>query len=168
VKRDGLDCSETNTSEGKPQAIEKILHKYELEIRAHVKLELEFKKIAEESEKRYESLKNELNAVSGKYNKMLDRLSNMAYEKDHLTDELSTLKSFLAEVDLKEGAFAKKGVCLKLQSGLKDKSLKKNRTASHETNKVYTNKVKSVSLKDCPRQRLHLLAPRETGSQWVR
>lgn len=148
VKSDGLDCSETNTSEGKPQAIEKILHKYELEIRAHVKIELEFKKIAEESEKKYEFLKNELNCVSGKYNKMLDRLSNMAYENEHLSGEVSTLKSFLADADLNERNFAKKGLGLKIQSGFKDKSVKKDRTASHETNKVNPTKVKSVYLKD--------------------
>ena len=144
VKRDGLDCSETNVSEGKPQAIEKILHKYELEIRAHVKIELEFKKIAEESEKKYELLKNELNSVSGKYNKMLDRLSNLAYENEHLSVEISNLKGFLAEADSNERNFAKKGLGLKIQTGTKDKSIKKDRTASHETNKVNITKVKSV------------------------
>jgi len=40
------------------QSIEKVLQKYEAEIRAHVKVEQEFKKMAEEADDRVEKLKN--------------------------------------------------------------------------------------------------------------
>ena len=48
--RDTLNCSEISNKENKTIAIEKIMHKYELEIRAHIKMEKEFKKVAEETE----------------------------------------------------------------------------------------------------------------------
>lgn len=47
LKRDTLDCSELSHNDNKGEAIEKVLHKYEMEIRAHIKMENEFKKIAE-------------------------------------------------------------------------------------------------------------------------
>lgn len=37
--RDSLDCSELSNNDNKNEAIEKILHKYEMEIRAHIKME---------------------------------------------------------------------------------------------------------------------------------
>lgn len=42
VKSDALDCSEISKDESKGEAIEKVLHKYEMEIRAHIKMENEF------------------------------------------------------------------------------------------------------------------------------
>ena len=56
LKSDALDCSELSQQETKGEAIEKVLHKYEMEIRAHIKMENEFKMIAEETEQRYEQL----------------------------------------------------------------------------------------------------------------
>ena len=46
---DFLDWPDVDKND-KNEPIEKILHKYELEIRAHIKMENEFKKVAEESE----------------------------------------------------------------------------------------------------------------------
>jgi hypothetical protein len=42
--------------EPKGEAIEKVLHKYEMEIRAHIKMENEFKKIAEEAELKFKEV----------------------------------------------------------------------------------------------------------------
>ena len=53
--RDFLDCSELDKND-KKEPIEKILHKYEMEIRSHIKMENEFKKVAEEAEKKSNSL----------------------------------------------------------------------------------------------------------------
>lgn len=127
--------------------IEKILHKYELEIRAHVKMEQEFKRLAEESEKKYEGLRAEFNAVLSKYNKMIDRLSDMTYENEALNAEVSGLKAFIAEGGEEEGRdSSKKHYRGKFGSGAKDKSLKKDRTASNDFAKVSCNaqKIKSV------------------------
>lgn len=54
--RDILDCSDISKNENKGEAIEKVLHKYEMEIRAHIKMENEFKKVAEHTESKYKDL----------------------------------------------------------------------------------------------------------------
>jgi len=55
----------------KKEPIEKILHKYEMEIRSHIKMENQFKKIAEESEKKFNQLLKDLTKQKNKYEKSL-------------------------------------------------------------------------------------------------
>ena len=140
-----MDCSESNAVGNKPQAIEKILHKYELEIRAHVKMEQEFKKIAEESEKRYETIKTEYSALSTKYNKMLDRLSSVVYENENLFDEIKHLRQFISNEEIKEKEPEKKHFRPKINSITKEKTTIKERTTSNDLSKPNVNKVKSAS-----------------------
>ena len=70
LKRDFLDCSEIDKND-KKEPIEKILHKYEMEIRSHIKMENEFKKVAEEQEKKYNQISKELSKSKETYAKNL-------------------------------------------------------------------------------------------------
>ena len=98
VTSDLLDCSELSNNENQNEAIEKVLHKYELEIRAHIKMEKEFKKIAQEAEKKYEEIKDDYNSINKKYEDVIQKLSKFASENEHLTKENGELKEFFAEI----------------------------------------------------------------------
>ena len=95
---DLLDCSELSNHENQNEAIEKILHKYELEIRAHIKMEKEFKRIAQEAEKKYEDLKADHLTINRKYTEVIQKLSNFASENEHLTKENEELKTLFVEI----------------------------------------------------------------------
>lgn len=141
------------------------MHKYELEIRAHVKMEQEFRKIAEESERKQESLKTEFNALSVKYNKMIDKLSSMAYENESLCAEVNNLRSFLADHDRAEKDSDKKGQHARLGSGVKERSVNKQPAPAKPASKGHTSKVRSVSSADGRRQQLHIPPPSEVRLQ---
>ena len=98
LSSDLLDCSELSANEGPNEAIEKVLHKYELEIRAHVKMEAEFKAIAQDSERRYEELRNEYSGMSSKYESAIQQLSALACENEGIAKENEELRSLFAEV----------------------------------------------------------------------
>lgn len=151
---DGIENQEGAGGEGRSPPIEKILHKYELEIRAHVKMEQEFKKLAEEAEKKYDGMRTEFNGILLKYNKMIEKLSEITYENESLTAELCDLRAFIAEAqDDEQRDSNKKPYRSKFGSGAKDKSVKKGRTASNDYAKISYNaqKIKSVSSTDAGR-----------------
>lgn len=102
--------------------------------------------MAEEAERRYETLRTEFNSVLTKYNKMIDKLSDMAHQNDALTAEVSGLRAFLGDVQEEEAReSAKKGGSRGLLgSGGKDKSVKKDRTISNDHARTNAQKIKSV------------------------
>lgn len=97
-----LDCSELSVHENKKDAIEKILHKYELEIRAHIKIEAEYKKIAKEAEDKLAKMKEETAAFNEKYDNLVIQLSNFAYKNESLTRENQKLKRDFFQLNKKE------------------------------------------------------------------
>lgn len=112
-------------------------------------MEQEFKKLAEESERKYDLLKTEFNAISNKYNKMIDKLSEMAYENDGLYQEISNLKSICRDLEVEERDSNSKGAKLKPNSSInKEKSGKKGRTNSNDGTKINANKLRNVILED--------------------
>ena len=119
-------------------------------------MEQEFRKIAEESERKFETLKTEFSALSTKYNKMIDKLSSMAYENESLCAEVNNLRSFLAEAECPERENDKKGQLIRLGSSGKDRSVKKNNTLNKPQSKDPTCKVRSVISTDCCRQQLDI------------
>ena len=139
-----LDCSEITHTESKPQAIEKILHKYELEIRSHVKMEQKFQRLAEEADKKYENLKSEYSNISVKYNEMMIKLSDFAYVNDSLLEENSSLKRFLIDNDIEIKDLNKRSSKNKTNSGMKEKNGKNSRTTSTEFIKMHINKLQKV------------------------
>ena len=160
--RDGLDFGEESSGQNKPQAIERILHKYELEIRAHVKMEQEFRRLAEEAEKKYDTLRVEFNSVLTKYNKMIDRLSDMAYQNEALSVEVTGLRAFISEAqdghdEARESAKKVGGRGL-LGSVGKEKSVKKDRNFSNDHSKTNAQKIKNVCLADVVREQFHSFA----------
>jgi hypothetical protein len=99
-KNDSFDCSEisnNNNQENKNEAIEKILHKYELEIRAHIKMEKEFKKIAEETEDKYKILHEKYLNLQEQLNKNNIKLDKNTKEKENLFRENKKIKQILQE-----------------------------------------------------------------------
>lgn len=97
-KMDSFDCSEiSNDKENKNEAIEKILHKYELEIRAHIKMEKEFKRLAEETEDKYKKLSEKYNTLQNSYNKSNLRLTKNTKEKENLYRENKQIKKILKD-----------------------------------------------------------------------
>jgi hypothetical protein len=141
-----LDCSEIANPNSQPQAIEKILHKYELEIRTHIKMEQEFKKLAEEADKKYEALKSEYSTISLKYNEMMIKLSDFAYANDNLVEENSALKQYLAENQIEFKDFSKQNGKNKTHSSTKEKNGKSNsRNTSTEFLQMHINKLKKVA-----------------------
>ena len=139
-----LDCSEITHTESKPQAIEKILHKYELEIRTHVKMEQQFKKLAEEAERKCEALKNEYSSISVKYNEMMIKLSDFAYANDTLLDENATLRRHLTVNKIEPRDSSKRASNPKQLSITKDKNSKNSRNNSTEFIKLHIDKLKKV------------------------
>ena len=79
--------------ENKNDVIEKILHKYELEIRAHIKMENEYKRIAQETEEKYNRLREEAEVFNEKYNNLITQLSSCVYKNENLAKENEQLKS---------------------------------------------------------------------------
>lgn len=140
---DLLDTSEITHTDSKPQAIEKILHKYEMEIRSHTKMEKEFKRLVEEADRRYESLKKEYSVVSLKYNEMMIRLSDLSYANDNLLDENSALKRFLVENQIEIRDVLKRASKNKSATS-KDRSHRNTRTTSTEFIKMKVCKLKKV------------------------
>lgn len=108
-------------------------------------MEQEFRRLAEEAERKYDALRTEFNAVLSKYNKMIDRLSEMAYENEALNTEVVNLKAFIADAGDEEGRDStKKHSRGKFGSNGKEKSVKKDRTASNEQAKGNAQKIRSV------------------------
>ena len=139
-----LDCSEI-VSESKTQSIEKILHKYEMEIRSHIKLEQEFKKMADDSERRLETLKVEFNSLVHKYNEMMLKLSDLSYINDTLTDENRMFRNILKENQIEFEESNKRSAKNRPLSGTRDKHFKNNRTTSTEFLKMQVAKLKKTS-----------------------
>lgn len=161
---DGMDNLDNGGGEGRSPPIEKILHKYELEIRAHVKMEQEFKKLAEEAEKKYDGMRNEFNGILLKYNRMIEKLSEMTYENESLTAELCDLRALIADAQDDEQRDSTKKLCRsKFGSGAKDKSVKKTRTSSNDYAKISYNaqKIKSVSSSDVGGEQFSLRTNRQ-------
>jgi hypothetical protein len=147
-----LDCSEIANPHSQPQAIEKILHKYELEIRTHIKMEQEFKKLAEEADKKFETLKSEYATVSLKYNEMMIKLSDFAYTNDNLLEENSTLKKCLADNQIEFKDLNKRSGKAKTHSNTKEKNGKNNsRNTSTEFLQKHISKLKKVGVIRPPR-----------------
>lgn len=108
-------------------------------------MEQEFKRLAEEAERKYDVLLGEFNSVLAKYNKMIDRLSDMAYENEALNHEVTNLKAFISDGGEDEGRdSAKKLSRGKFGSNGKEKSIKKDRTASNDQVKINAQKIRSV------------------------
>ena len=147
-----LDCSEIANPNSQPQAIEKILHKYELEIRTHIKMEQEFKKLAEEADL--------------KYNEMMIKLSDFAYTNDNLLEENALLKRYLAEnqIDFKE--LNKRSTKNKTHSSTKEKNGKNNsRNTSTEFLQMHINKLKKVSVIRPPRATRRSASPTKSTAR---
>lgn len=125
LTRDLLDCSELSNNENPSEAIEKVLHKYELEIRAHIKMEKEFKQIAQESEKKYEEVRAEYNSISKKYTDVIQRLSSFMSENENLAKENEQLKTLFAEITNNELSLSNK------QKKKTNKSIDKNKAVLH-------------------------------------
>ena len=161
-----LDCSEIANPNSQPQAIEKILHKYELEIRTHIKMEQEFKKLAEEADKKYDALKSEYTTISLKYNEMMIKLSDFAYTNDNLLEENALLKRYLAEnqIDFKE--LNKRSTKNKTHSSTKEKNGKNNsRNTSTEFLQMHINKLKKVSVIRPPRATRRSASPTKSTAR---
>ena len=141
---DILDCSEI-VSDSKNQSIEKILHKYELEIRSHIKLEQEFKRMADESERRLECLKVDYNDLGNKYNEMMVKLSDISYVNDNLSDEIRQLKQLLKENQVEFQETNKRSSKVQPLSVTREKNYKNNRTTSTEFLKMQVAKLKKTS-----------------------
>lgn len=110
-------------------------------------MEQEFRRLAEEAERKYEALRLEFNSVLTKYNKMIDRLSDMAYQNEALNAEVSGLRAFIADAqDDHARESAKKGAGRGglFGSGGKERSVKKERGASNDHAKTNAQKIKSV------------------------
>lgn len=130
----GLDCS--GLSEGpRGEAIEKILHKYELEIRAHIKMENELKQIMQETEERYTKMKVEYNTISGKYNDVIHKLSSFIYENENLARENNQLKKLFSDIVVSNGGALKNTAMIKKKG---KESRKRKRTFQS------TDKKKSI------------------------
>ena len=132
-------------SENKNQSIEKILHKYETEIRSHIKLEQEFKKIAEETEKRYELLRNDYLVMSGKYNEMILRLSDLSYLNDNLMEDNQKIKAFMHDNNIEIPELMRASSKSKTMSIAKVKRSRNSRPISTDFVKVQANKLKRVT-----------------------
>jgi hypothetical protein len=143
--RDTLDCSEIANSDTKPQAIEKILHKYEVEIRTHLKMEHEFKKLAEDADKRFESLKSEYSNMSLKYNKMLIRLSDLTYANDVTMNENLVLRRQLLEYKSENTDNNKLSSKFKVALATKEKNSLNPRNSSNEFIQSHINKLKKMN-----------------------
>ena len=139
-----LDCSEI-VGDSKSQSIEKVLHKYELEIRSHIKLEQEFKRMADEAERRLESLKADYNDLGNKYNEMMVKLSDVSYLNDSLADENRQLKQLLKENQLEFQDANKRLSKAQPLSVTREKNFKNNRTTSTEFLKMQVAKLKKTS-----------------------
>jgi hypothetical protein len=138
-----LDSSQVTHTDSKPQAIEKILHKYEMEIRSHTKMEKEFKRLVEEADRRYDNLKREYGMVTTKYNEMMIRLSDLSYANDNLLEENCALKRFLVENQIEIRDVLKRAS--KNKSGVsKDKSQRNTRRTSTDFIKMKSSKLLKV------------------------
>ena len=101
---------------------------------------------AEESEKRYETIKNEYSSLSNKYNKILDRFSSVVNENDTLFFEIEHLRQFILNNENGENDKLRNNHRGKIGSITKDKIVKKNRTISNDATNLNVNKVKNVCL----------------------
>lgn len=61
-------------------------------------MEKEFKKIAQDSEKKYEDMKANYDNVKKKYEDVIQKLSKFASENENLTRENAELKAFFGEI----------------------------------------------------------------------
>lgn len=61
-------------------------------------MEKEFKKIAQETEQKYEEIKGEYKSISKKYADVMQKLSSFASENKNLTKENEQLKTLFAEI----------------------------------------------------------------------
>ena len=61
-------------------------------------MEKEFKKIAQEAERKYEDVRTNYAVMSKKYNDVMQKLSKFASENENLTKENEDLKAFFSEI----------------------------------------------------------------------
>lgn len=61
-------------------------------------MEKEFKRIAQETEKKYEDMKADYVLISKKYADVIQKLSNFASENENLTKENEELKNLFGEI----------------------------------------------------------------------
>jgi len=107
-------------------------------------MEKEFKRLVEEADRRYESLKKEFCTVSLKYNEMMIRLSDLSYANDNLLEENSALKRFLVDNQIEIRDVLKRASKNK-SAASKERSYRNTRTISTEFVKIKVDKLKKVA-----------------------
>jgi hypothetical protein len=108
-------------------------------------MEHEFKRLAEDADRRFEALKSEYGNISLKYNEMMIRLSDLTYANDITVSENSALRRQLIEYQSENTENNRKSGKTKTGSITKEKNVLNPRNLSNEFIKMHSNNINKAT-----------------------
>lgn len=120
LNRDILNCSELGGPDERKATIEKVLHKYEVEIRSHLKMEKEFKKMAKEADSRSEELRVKVKDIE-------EQLLLKSKEAEELTKQNKKLLQIIQEFEINESKEQKNSLFVKNRTNNLNSKNQKNK-----------------------------------------